>query len=68
MLFFAKTLRYIGACRVRFSNVACVSVRSVSASATDFTVLADAAFAFEDVSVLEFVVVFGCLDFFPCGA
>ena len=42
----------------RLCYVACVCVCSVSASAADVTVFADSAFAFEDVAVLEFVVVF----------
>jgi hypothetical protein len=65
VLFFAKTFRYIYACRVRLKYVSSVSKSPVSASTAKLSVLADSTLAFQNVPVLEAIVVFGFLDFLP---
>ena len=46
-LFLKLAFRDVGTCWIRFVNVVCVSVSSVSAASADFTVLADTAFSLE---------------------
>ena len=57
-LFFAKTLRHIHACWIRFINVSRVSIRSISAATAHFPVFADSAFALQNASILEAFVIF----------
>ena len=64
-LFFAQALRYVGAGGVFCVHVACVGIGAVSASSAYFAVLADAAFAFEKVAVLEAAVEWRGFNFFP---
>ncbi len=60
-----QSFRNVDAGWVRSVHVIGVCVGSVSAATTDFSVLANSAFAFEYTSVLEAAVEGGTLDVFP---
>ena len=53
---FTQNFGYVVACGVRFKEVASVEFSACSASAADFSVLADAASAFEVAFIAEFEV------------